>query len=216
MPTPIPAPEKSAFLALVQVAPYPGGLQTAANLEITLNNYEDLPAALNGQLLLYADNPGYLAQSLAVFDDTELQNVGIYNNKSGNIPLENPVMIVNSTYTGGIHITADQEMLMILSGSSVDTITISEGIYLEWLYISTSTVKLLDASAYNNTTLVYAKLGYLYIPYSKNTPAALLGATDNSHIGDTTGVEQGSYFGGILDYTPGETCNAPVTDLTPP
>lgn len=210
----IPDIEKQAFISLVNVAPYPGGPREAARLQELLIFYYNIPLAIQRQLSLYKDNIGYLTQCMAVFDDTNLQAAGIWNNKTiSSPPLTNPILIVNSDFQGDdVFISAIspvvQQNLMIMGDSFVSNLIIDGGTTLSGLYIGPgSTVEYLDSSAPG------ASVQTIGIDHGRGLPAILTGAAYGSSIGTVT-VADGSYYGGILSANPANSCSATVTDLT--
>lgn len=212
MSTPIQSGDKAAFIAIVNAASYPGGPLTASYLTSNMNNYEDVAAAIYQQLDYFSENVGYLMSCMACLtNDTALQSVGIYVGKTSNTTLVNPNLIINSTYTGGVNITADSPRLAILNASSINLITVSVAKTADWIYIGGgSSVDLVDSSAVSGMTA--AQINGIYLPYQRSTPSSLKGAMPGSHIGNVF-KEDGSYYGGILNYDPQTTCANPVTSL---
>lgn len=203
MPTAIPSGEKNAFIALVRVK-----LPIEADRLVTiLVNYEDISVALCRELFFYDSNPNLLTQMMAVFTDAQLLNVGIYNNKTSSSLLTNPMYIINSTYTGGVSVTADAERLIILGESTVSTITVATTKEVGFLYIGSGcSVDVADSTA------VDAFINRLYVEYSRSRSGRLNTIKSESGIGQLY-VAPLAYFGGYSDNVPAATCADAVTDL---
>lgn len=208
MPTPIPIGEKDAFIAIVQAAPYPGGQQEAYRLQSVLVNYEDIPVAIGRELPLFASNNGYLTAAMAVFTDSALQAVGIYNAKTGTT-LADAVMIINSTYTGTVTLSAKTVIpgLTILGTSTVNRVTLATNINLSNLYIGPGSIlNIVDSS------VAGAFINNIWLPYLKSTPSILKTAVNGSQIGNIE-IDEGSYYGGQSYVPESGSCSMPVTDL---
>lgn len=211
-PTPIPSDEKNAFIALVRVAPYPGGETEALRLEQILINYSDIPTAIGRQLGLYGAANQYLSECMAVFNDNNLQAVGIYVNKTDSpaAGLTNPKMIINSTYTGTMTITADQPGLTFLGNTSVKRVEVQDGVNLANMYLGPgATVDMFDSSGEGYP----GKLERLWLVFANNNPSRLNSVAYGSVIGSVY-VDPGSYYGGMDTSNPQNTCAIPVTQLT--
>lgn len=211
MPTPIPGVEKQNFIALVEVAPLPGGPIEASRLEDILVNYEDIPTAIGRQLLLFASNNAYLKECMSVFDDAELQNAGIYNNKNVVIapfPTD-PYLIINSTYSGTIAISQDNIGLVILGKSYVSRVELDDSVILYNLFIGPgSTVDVLDSAG----TVYPGLVQKLWLPFANNQASALNSAVFGSRVGSVI-QDAGSYYGGMDQNDPQLPCAIPVTNL---
>lgn len=210
MPTSIPSGEKSAFIAIVNSAPYPGGAAEATELQTILNNFEDIPTVIGRQINLYAENDAYLIECMGVFaaNDSDLVVAGIYNNKSGSAPCNDPLLIINSNLTGGVNITANSPGFGLFGTSTVNKVTLSADVDLENLYIGPGcSVDILDSS--NSGAFV----NNIWLPFAKSTPSILKVAKTGSSIG-AVWLSAGSYYGGIQNIDPEAACAAgPVTGL---
>lgn len=213
MPVQIPLNEKNNFIALVEVAPYPGGAMEADRLRSILVYYDDIVTAIYRQLDLFAANSAYLTQGLDCFDNAQMQAVGIwFNYTTSSPPLTDPVLIANSTIHNDIIISADSPpvytTLAIIGNSFVDRVLLSSGASLNELYIGPgSTVDKLNAAATS------AIVNTIWLPFAKSTPSKLNVAEYNSIVGQFV-IEEGSYFGGFSNKDPESSCATPVTDLT--
>ena len=215
MPTPLPSGEKTAFIDIVKAAPYPGGPGEADRLESILNNYEDIPMAIYRQLELFASNNSYLTRAIAVFDDAELQVIGVFNNKQSITPLADPVLIINSQYTEvTLSPASPPATLGILGNSNIGKITLGLGTDLSQLYIGPKVVvDVFDSSASVASPPVNTVLQTLWLPFMKSTPSALKMAAYQSNINQII-IDEGSFFGGIQAYDPELPCPYPVTGIT--
>lgn len=205
MPTALPSGEKSAFIAIINAQnPIEAGLITPL-----LNNYEDIaPIGIARQLGTFANNPAFLKEAIGVFTDAALVAVGIYNNKSSGSEVTNPVLLINSHFTGGITISTNQVGLGLLGSSTVNIIVIAAGVYLQNLIIGPgSTLDVLDVTADG------AFISSIAVTFAFSTPGFLNTLKYGSHYG-TVYIAPGSYYGGIQNIDPAATCAAgPVTGL---
>lgn len=208
MPTPLPSQEKNDFIAIVQAAPYPGGPKEAERLVTLLVNYEDVVIAICRQLPLFAANSTYLKTAIAVFDDNQLQVVGIYNNKILVPPLADPILVINSTITEIVLTTSpNYKALTILGKTAIERITVDTNTTVNEIYIGPDTeVKWLNGAASG------AIVNTIWLPFLRTTPSRLLGVANNSIINQIV-LEPGSYFGGYAKEDPALPCNSPVTNL---
>lgn len=207
----IPAPEKANFIALVTVAPLPGGPLEAARLQDILNNYEDIPTAIGRQLPLYQINNAYLRECMAVFTDAGLLAAGIFNNKTNapDPPISDPRLIVNSTYDT-IQFTAASDGIGILGHSYIGRINVIDGVILKNLFIGPdSIVDVLDSSG----TLYPGSVENIWLPFVNNTASALNSVAFGSVIGAVR-LTPGSFYGGMDQSDPQLPCAIPVTGLT--
>ena len=205
-PTPIPDDQKAAFIALVSVAPRPGGPQEADRLEDILNNFEDISTAIGRQLSLFSSNNAYLSECMAVFapNDSDLQAVGIYVNKSDVGDVDNPVLVINSA--AGLITMDDADIPGAgLINSSADEINV-RGIALPYLYVESSQVNVLAANGQGSS------IGWLTMPFYKKV-AAINSVADGSVI-DNTRIDPRNTFGGNQTVDPTQDCAKPVTALT--
>ncbi len=213
MPVNLNPNEKAAFIALTQAAPYPGGPFEAERLQDILNTYDDIYTAIMRQLTLFNTNNAYLTEAMAIFNDTLLQSVGIWNNKTiSSPPLTDPVLITNSTITDWpVLITASSppisQYLAILGNSRISEVTVTSYANLLELYIGPSViVDLADA------TQPGALINTIWLPYEKSQPSRLNAAVYNSRINEFK-IDEGSFFGGYTNDDPDATCASVVTDL---
>lgn len=212
MPTPLVPAEKAAFIALVLVAPIPGGVSEAMRLSSTdfFNNYEDIPLAISRELYLFSGQPTYLAQCMAVFTDANLVSAGIYNAKNIGSPVTNPVLITNSTLVGGISITSNQPVLGIFF-STIGKINMTFGVFLSLLYVAGSTIDLLNANFSS------AFVGKVELKNINNNPSTLKGIMMGSVMGGIVGQvlpDPGTTYGGVLAYDPDNPCTNQVANLS--
>lgn len=209
MPTPIDPTEKTNFIALVTVAPQPGGPREASRLQDILNDYENITTAIGRELSLFSTANAYLIECMAVFNDTQLQNVHIYNNKvdSPTASPGNPQLICNSTFTGTTTIGANSNGLCLLGGTAIKRIQLSPNVNLQNLYIGPGvTVDVLDASASG------AFVSNIWLPFANNTASSLNSVVYGSGIGNVQ-IEEGSFYGGQDQNDPQLACAKAVTDL---
>ena len=207
--TSIVSGQKTAFLALVNAAPIPGGPFEASVLASILVYYSDIPRAISREIDLFKDNNSYLTEAMACFaaNDNDLQAAGIYVGKSG-VNLSDPVMIINSDYTGIVTLDTNSTGLAILGNSTVKRIQINTNIDLQNIYVGPGcSIDLVDASATS------AFVNSIWLKFSKNTASSLNGAVYGSEIGQVQ-VDPGSYYGGVDYIDPQATCSEPVTYLT--
>lgn len=219
MATPIPTPEKNAFIDIVKLAPYPGGPNEASRLQDILVNYEDIYTAITRELDLFASNNSYLINGVTQFDDTELQAVGIYVNKSQIPPLTDPVLIINSSYDE-IILTIPSPMLYktlcILGPSTVKNIVLDAGVTLNELWIGPgATVDLVDGANVIVSPLASPPtvVQKIYLPFAKSTPSKLNAVTYGSVVNQIV-KEEGSYYGGVKSNNPDIPCADVVTGIT--
>lgn len=220
MSTPLQPSEKQNFIALVRTAPYPGGPDEASRLESILNNYEDVATAIYRQLDLYSVNNAYLKQCILTLNDTNLQAVGIYYNKTvTNPPLFNPVMLVNSTYDD-IEFTltsppGNYEFGM-LGTSRVKKITVDPAVTVNEILIGPGgTVDMLDGAQVSSPPTsppVSSRVNKIYLPYAKSTPSTLTVVKYGTQIGQVV-VDPGSFYGGVQGTNPDLVCSAVVTGI---
>lgn len=211
MPTQVAPAEKAAFIALVEIAPFPGGPLEASRLQDVLVYYTDIPTAIGRQLELFATNNAYLKECMAVFDDTELQNANIYNDKynSPAAPINDAVMIINSTYDSTLGLTAHANGFTMIGHSYVSRLDLEDGVILQNLYIGPdSTLDVLDSAG----TIYPGAVLNIWLPFKNNTASALNSAVFGSVIG-AVHLEKGSYYGGLDQNDPQLPCANPVTGL---
>ena len=219
MPTPIPPAEKTSFINLVKVAPYPGGPLEADRLQTILINYEDVNTAIMRQLELFASNNSYLLQAISVFDQVAIQAVGIWVNQTSSTPLVNPVLIINSTYdtvTIALASPPVYNALTILGSSTITTLELNSGVTLNELYIGPGcTVKLLNGSnmVASPPSSPPTMTEVVYLPFAKSTPSRL-NATSYDSVVNSIVKDEGSYYGGIQSKDPTLTCAEVVTDIS--
>lgn len=205
MPTPIDAGEKAAFIAIVSIV----NPIEADRLATILVNYDDVVEAIRRQLDIFAANPAYLKEAISVFTphNTDLLAAGIYNNGFDASQIVDPKVLISYAANGGILSTITDGWILLLSDSTVTTTTVSTNKNLLYFYIGPScTVDLLDSSADGAFT------NNLYLPFLKNRPAILKGLLYGSFIGNIK-IEEGSVYGGITSYNPGNSCALPITSL---
>lgn len=204
MPTPIPSPEKTAFIAIVNAV----NPQEALRLPAVMVNYEDVPMVIGRQEDEYAANNAYLTECMGTLNQGALLTAGIYFNQTASSLVTNPAFWVNSQTTGGIDITTNTAGFGIFGTSYINNITISASVILQNLTIEPgSTVDVLDSSATG------AIVKTIYLPFAKSTPSTLNIVKFGSRIGDVQ-VAQGSYYGGIEAYDPQLPCALPVTSIS--
>lgn len=220
MPTPLPSGEKAAFIAIVNVAPYPGGANEAARLQTILNNYEDIIVAITRQLTLFESNNSYLINAITCFNDNQMQLVGIWVNKDSTTPpLTNPVLIVNSTIDlVNIAPTSPPQYnaLCILGPSLVKDIVLAAGIELNELYIGPgATVDVADGSMAiaSPPSSPPTIIGKIYLPFVRSTPSSLNAVKYLSVVNQVV-VEPGSYYGGVQATDPNLTCTETVSGIS--
>lgn len=210
MPTPLIPSEKAAFVALVKVAPRPGGPTEAMRLASTdfFNNYEDIPYALQRQLDLFAGEPSYLNTCMSVFTDANLLAAGIYNGATVPSGATNPRVVINSTINV-ISITSNQPLLLILN-SSVGRINMTFGVYLTFIYMSGSVTDLVNANFSS------AFIGQIYIKNVNNNPSTLKGVMMGSLMGGMINQilpDPGVTYGGVVVYDPDNACANQISNL---
>ncbi len=205
MPTPIPAGEKSAFIAIVAVR----NPQEAVRLQTLLNNYEDVPMVIGRQQDDFAANNLYLTAAMNTLNNASLQSVGVYFARNLNVQPSPPaVMLVNVIATGGVDINTSPPGFAILGTSNINEVELGPTVRIPGLYIGPgSVVDVLDG-----TQTVGVSVNNLYLPFMRSNPSALNMARFGTIIGNIE-VAEGSYFGGYLDDDPESACNIPVTDL---
>lgn len=213
MPNILPQGEKAAAIAIVSVAPLPGGPLEASRLKQIMNNYNDIPTAVIRQQSLFASNNGYLMQFLSCFtDQTAMRAAGIwigYNSSSP--PLTNPVLVVNSNIEDTVYIAAISpaviQSLTIMGFSNIANIAVDEATTLNYLYIGpNTTVQQVDSSS------IGAAISQLNIPTIKSKGGKVLQAVYGSTINSVILGDQ-SYYGGPSTDNPVNTCATPVTNL---
>jgi len=203
MPTPIPAPEKTAALDIIKVL----DPVEADKLNTVLVNYEDVVNLVGRSLPVFEYKNSYLQQVMACFNANQLMAVGIYFNNNG--PIGNdPRLIIDWTVTGGATtITANSPGLGILGNSVVDLLTVSAGFSLKYLWIGPGS-KLIELDA----TAAGAFVNNIFIRNLRSAPGELTAIKFNSGIGSVE-VDPGAIYGGIQNNTPGQVCAIPVTNL---
>lgn len=214
MPTPIPAPEKAAFIALVRAAPYPGGILEANRLEDILNNYEDIPTAIGRQQRLFAGNNAYLRACMDVFPQNELTNVGIWYGFTQLSPyITDPVIIINSTLDLVQLTNASPpyyKALVVMGNSTIKEVLCDSGITLNEMWVmGGSTVEVLNAT--DSSPAVITLVNQLWVTTDRDAVAQVNSASAESVINNVY-VEAGSYYGGIKE-DPEATCADVVTNL---
>lgn len=220
MPTALPSGEKAAFIAIVNVAPYPGGANEAARLQTILNTYEDIPTAITRQLPLFESNNSYLINAITVFNDNMMQTAGIWVNKDPTIgPLTNPVLIINSTINL-VNIVALSppiyNSLCILGPSLVKDIVLAAGVELNELYIGPgATVDVADSSnaVVSPPNSPPTIIGKIYLPFEKSTPSNLNAIKYLSVVNQVI-VDPGSYYGGVQASDPDLACAETVSGIS--
>lgn len=204
MPTQLPSGEKSAFIAIVNAV----DAFEAQRLVSVLNNYEDIPTAIARQLNVFAANPKYLQEAMAVFTNSALVTAKIYNGQSSAIgTVSDPKLVVGSQLTSGMNITANNIGFAVLGNSNVSNITVSANKSLNNLYIGPgSTVDILDSTATG------AFVTGIQIKNFKNSIGSLNAIKQGSTIGNVI-VDDGAYYGGYSSVDTQATCAIPVTAL---
>lgn len=203
MPTPLPPGEKTAFIALVNVR----NPTEAVRLATLLNNYEDIKAAIGRQLDDFAANPQYLIEGMAVFTPAALTAVGIVNGVTTNVVINDPVLWVNSSTTGGIVITANNKGFAILGNSQINNITVNAARDLDRIYIGPgSLVNIMDSTAAG------AFINNIYIACERGTPGSLNTIKYGSMYGSLQ-IDPGAYFGGIENVDVTAPCGIPVINM---
>lgn len=215
---PIPSGEINAYYAIVNAAPNGATEVMMLQTRNLLVFYSDVYTAVMRQLDLFQSNWQYLANAMAVFTDSQLVAVGIYNNKVSSSPIAtitNPVLIINSTITGGVTISASSppssppvwQALVLLGKTFVNNISLTAGTTLNQLYIGPgSTVDVFNSSSSG------AQLNLLYLAAAKSLVSKLNAAVFGSFI-DNIDVSDGSYFGGYSNDDPNAVCNLMVTGI---
>lgn len=210
MPTPLPTPEKDAFIAIVNAAPYPGGPREAARLQTILVNYEDIFTAICRQLSLFVTNNAYLMEAMRVFTDANLVAVGIWNAKladpGGGIQ---PVCIINSTISTNVQlIPSSNKVLAIIGTCSLAEVSLAPSTIVNELYIGPgSELKYVLGNTSN------ALIKMITLPFLRNTPSSLFAVAFGTQI-NSVNVDYGSYFGGYTNIDPATPCATPVTGAT--
>ncbi len=204
MPTQIPPGEKAAFLDIINIR----NSNEVSTIDAFLVNYEDILLAINYLLIPFSSYPNYLKESLLVFTDSELVNVGILVDKDEVALVTNPVLLLNTTTTAGILIDTNQDTLYIFGDSNVDVLNIDSLIHLKSLLITSGAiVNLADASLQDST------INLINIKTYRNLGGNLNLIINNSGIGQVN-VDEGSFFGGYGEINPALPCALPVTNLT--
>lgn len=205
MPTPIQAPDKAAFIALVNVR----NAQEALRLQTVLVNYEDVPTAIGRQLEVFAQNPQYLFEVMATLSNAAaLITAGVYNSLATyNSNVNNPVLIISTSFSSGITVTVDSPGIMVLGNSAISKVTVATTKRLDNLYIGPgAVVGQLDSTA----TDAFATR--IHIKNYKNVIGKLLSIKYGSHIGNVL-VDPGAFFGGTSAINPLAACAIPATSL---
>lgn len=226
MPNTISQGEIDLFVQYTKAVPYPGGLSEADNI-VTRNllvYYEDVITCIYRQLELIQANNAYLTKLIGVFDDTELQAVGIWNNKtlSSSPPLTDPVLIINSTIdlvilTPNTSSPPAEKTLGIFGNSVIGLIVLDESTTLDEIMVGPgSIVQSFDASAGETSPpaspSLPANVETIWLPFARSTPSRMDSVVYGSRIGQVV-LDEGSYYGGVKE-DPDITCAYPVTNLT--
>jgi hypothetical protein len=210
MPTPLPQPEKDAFIAIVNAAPYPGGPREAARLQTILVNYEDIFTAICRQLSLFVTNNAYLVEAMKVFTDADLIAVGIWNGKltdpGGGVE---PICIINSTISTTLQLTPSADkVLAIIGTSSITQVTFAASTIINDLYIGPG-----SELKYAVGTAGDVLIKMITLPFLRNTPSTLFAVAFGTPV-NSVKVDYGSYYGGYTNIDPAVPCGTPVTGLT--
>jgi hypothetical protein len=203
MPTPIPAPEKTAVLDRIKVL----DPVEADKLSTILVNYEDVLVMVGRSLPVFEYKNSYLAEVISQLNTNQLQTVGIFYNIIG--PIGNdPRLIIDCTVTGGATvINTSSNGLGILGNSVVDVITVAAGKVLRDLWVGPgSKLTLLDSTAAG------AFVNTVFIRNLRSAPAELSAIKFGSNVGSVK-VDPGAIYGDIQSVTPGAACAIPVTAL---
>lgn len=208
----ITAPEKAAFISLVQGA---GNPIEAARLQDILFTYSDIVTAVYRQLLVFAGNNEYLTQAMAVFaaNDTELLAAGIWNNKTmSSPPVTDPVLIVNSTINDDVFMTLQSpnvpRNLGILGTTTIKRIYLEPSVNIFQLYIGPGVVvDKVDSSQPG------ALINTIYLPNIKNNPPKLNIIQFGSAVNQIIQDPPGAYYGGVSNDDPQNTCGANISDF---
>lgn len=200
MPTLVPQQNVTDFVNIVKYV----NLYEAGRIPDLLVYYTDIPKIIGRQLIEYSTNGAYLKQCMDIFDDTELQNAGIYYNKSTITP-SGPVLIINSTDVT-VNVLTSTPGLTILGGSSINKITTNQYALMTNLYIGAgSKVTIIDATA------EWSFISLVMVDFQKNSIATLQRVIVGSNIGQVR-VTPGANYGGI-GYDNTGTCANPVTNM---
>ena len=204
----IPSGEVTNFVNILK-AYNPPDINYVSWVQTNLVNYSDIPTVLMYSMPdVITENVPLLTALMSVFTDSGLTGAGIYNGKSE--AYTNPVMLINSNDEGGgIAITSNQTGLTILGNSAITgTITLSSSVTLGGIYVgSTVNINAINASASG------ASIGTLNIRYLQGLGGYVGGAIAGSTI-DLVLVDEGAYYGGIVNDSPTGTCSAEITNLT--
>ncbi len=206
MPTPIVSGQKAAFIAIVNVV---NPTEATERLPTLLVNYEDIPNAIGRQIDLFAGNNAYLSEAIAVFaaNDSDLMAAGIYVGKTSSSLLTDPLLIINSSYTGGVSLTSNSKGLGILGSSSVNLLTLGIQKELDYLYMgSGSKLSALDSSASG------AVVKNIIMSFAYSLPSEITAVIFKSNIG-VIRISDGSVFGDEINTNPALTCTNPVSGL---
>lgn len=204
MPTPIPDDQKAAFIALVLVAPFPGGTGEVSRLQEILVNFEDIPTAIGRQLDLFASNNAYLTECIGVFspNDSDLVAAGIYVAKSDR-SITNAVLLINCNNVTTLNINTKIAGIGLLN-SEVVNMNITNFV-LPYLYMGPqSVIELLSGT-------LPASLTYLTMRFIKN-PSMIKSVKDGTVISNTS-IQAGCIFNPQQSINPDLECSKPVTDL---
>jgi hypothetical protein len=214
----IPQQDKSAFISIVAAAPVPGGPAEAARLQTILNYYSDIPTAICRQLRLFAANNSYLLNALACFDDSQLQEVGIFQQKSGST-ITNPYLIINSNYTNVIITETSPPAklyLGVLGPSNIGTLSLTPGATLNQLIEGPGAViDVLDASGISSPPTsppTGCVVQQIFLYYEKSNPSYLNSVVYGSPV-NSVYIEGKSFYGGVQE-NPNTSCAADVTNIT--
>jgi len=223
MPNLLPSDEKTAFIALVNAAPYPGGPSEAARLEDILIYCEDVPMAITRQINLFAGNNAYLTEALGVFSENTLEFAGIqFGVTETETPVQDPLIIANSTISNVVlnpntSSPPTEKGIVIIGTSTIATVTLNAGTVVDNFFIGgPATVDQLDASSGvaspPSSPPAYTAVNNLWLSSLRSQTASLNRVTYGSMINQVI-KDQDSYFGGVLGYDPELPCSIPVTNM---
>lgn len=203
MPTPIPAPEKAAFIAVVNVV----NPQEAIHLTTALVNYEDIPWVIDRQIIEFTDNIQYLLAAITTLNQGFLTAASIYVNAALAVNVNDPVVWINSTTTSSITFTTNNPAFPVLGNSTINSIIVNAGIELGRLYIGPgSTVNVLDSTAAG------AVVRDVRIRFVRSTPGSLNAVKYGSTVLNYR-IDEGANFGGMETADPLGPCAIPVTAM---
>lgn len=224
MPQLIPGNEVTAYLAIINAAPYPGGPSevqriTESNL---LVYYSDVATVIYRQVELFQANNAYLIAAITCFNDTQLQAVGIFVNKvQTSPPVNDPIMIINSNYDNVIlnpNVSSPpmEKTLSIFGTSKIGLISLAAGTVVDELRIGPGAhVDGADSSAGATSPPAsppnFTAIDTLWMPFARSKPSKLNYITLGSRINNLV-VDEGSYFGGMKE-DPDVPCADAVTGM---